>query len=181
MNAHECKQVWHVLVILLLLTVGLFFSKEGITGQLSKDIERAQIGIIIDQSARYVLNWPENKRVPLHMLSISGEVLGKGLVEVYLDNGFGAHHLVYSNEEGKNTQHGETAFSGENTAEISITKYQTIAAPAKSHRLPQAGVFRNVCEDTCVLNPEVFAQERYELVVFVEEGTRVRIDELRYT
>jgi len=74
-------------VLLVLFLVGAFFlSKASITGYVSFPVESIDIEEIIDSDRTFILTPPdENSKISFNSMHITGEVIGTGLVNVFLE------------------------------------------------------------------------------------------------
>ncbi len=176
--------LWKMMFLIVLIIVILFFSKSTITDHISKNIERQVVDIVVDKSQSFVLSLPDNAIFSLRSLQISGEVVGSGKVKVFLDNGKGIKRLVFSNVQGVGKNIGvSTDFvdMDKSLQEIVINNYRSLENDLVYEGETFAGSFRRVCSETCELNPVIFTNKRYELLVYVEPGTKVYLKELLYT
>lgn len=177
------KNLWHVLLMVGILTGALYFSRSTITGNVVvNDIQRVPVNINIDQSQSYVVSLPDKTVLDLHSFSVTGEIQGKGLVKIYLDNGAGIKRLVYSNEKGiiqsSLKANVFTSFKAE-SAKLSVEKYSNYDYLAPEQVEVSAGNFRDICIETCSFDRN-FDSQRYELIVYVEKGTSLKIEEIIY-
>lgn len=184
MTNNESRGLRRLIFLIVVMTVILFFSKGSITGYLNKDIERQVIDFVVDRSQSFVVSLPNSEQLNLHSFSVSGDVAGSGKVQIFLDNGQGVRRLVFANVQGFGksldtaTEFVDVKNSGLN--ELIIAPYRNLDDEVFGGGETIAGYFRNVCSETCELDPELFASQRYELLVYVEPGTKVHLTEVLY-
>ena len=180
----KTKAVWHVIAMVLILTGALYFSKSTITGNVVASIDRLPVDLDIDQSQSFVISNENNKEFSLHSLRISGEVVGKGAVKIYVDNGAGILQLVYSNAKGSmnaNMLATEFTKSGDRSKFI-IEKYRLLEGTLKKENEEFVeGNFRNACIETCSLDALKFTSKHDELIVYVDQGVKVHLEEILST
>lgn len=173
------------ILVLIVFIASLFFSQGSITGYLTSNIERHAVDIVVDTSTSYVMTLKNNRVLALTSLSISGEVKGSGRVAVFLDNGIGLRRLVYANNKGASAPTELTAQFVDNDHEnrgLVVEKYRVLedSVPMAPSDLTH-GLFRKVCSETCLLDVGLFRSSRYELLIFVDPGTTLKINEIAYT
>jgi len=176
---------WCAIVIVVIMTSMLYFSKATITGYLSRNIERHSVDLVIDKSQSFVISLSNNNVFSLRSLRLSGEVIGSGEVKVYIDNGFGVQRLIYANvKDESRIIDGAVSFVSENSDDDSLVfeKYRDIDyADFSENTKTIAGNFRRVCIETCDLNPSEFNNKQYEVLFYVSPGTKINLKEILYT
>jgi len=178
------KNLWHVLLMVGILTATLYFSKSTITGNVVvNDIQRVPVNINIDKSHSKVISLPDKTTWPLNYFSVTGDIKGAGLVKIYLDNGAGIKRLVYSNEKGliQSSLKSNVFTSLKSEAKLFIDTYSSYDYLAPEQVEVSSGSFRDVCIETCSLENNLFNSPRYELIFYVEKGTDLKIDEILYS
>lgn len=172
------------IVLVFILWVLLIPSKPGIIGFSDVQVHRQDISIAIDKSKSFTILPKEP--VSITSLSISGEVLGPGSVNVYLVDEQGAKLKVFSNE--RKNRNLITGFFGEDAgSQNSVSSSEPVLEVKESKTLDgfearedsSPGKFSFACQDSCDL--ENSNSGSYELVAFVEPGTTLIINELDYT
>ncbi len=172
------------IVLVFVLLVLLIPSKPDIIGFSDVQVHRQDINLAVDQSKSFSIL--PNAPVSITSLSVSGEVLGPGAVNVYLVNDQGAKLRVFSNE--KKNRNLITGFFGEEaSSQNSISssnpvleiKESAILEGFESIDSSSPGAFSFACQDSCDLKNA--DSSSYELVAYVEPGTTLIINELDYT
>jgi hypothetical protein len=183
-------------VILLLISVASFFPKPGITGFVSVETKKQLIDLTIANPQSYILT-TENE-VPFYLTSLkfSGEVIGEGIVEAYLDNNQGQKVLIYSNVQAKdgglNTVTGMDKVTGQVVGDDEPYEGDTLViehlenlGPFNQTLAPNefttTGTFENQCAHTCFTEILLQKDIAYQLLFYVEEGTILKLNEITYT
>lgn len=184
----EAVSIIKIFLMIIILTATLYFSKDTITGNFGLHITRQSVDIFTDKSQSFILTHKSLSKFSLNSLSVSGEVFGDGRAKIYLDNGEGIRRLVYSNEHAAKTKwinsNDFVALVPESSSTIVLTKYADLSAeqPAPQKDLQTLkGRFRRACSETCELDTSLFNTNRYELLIYVDDGTSVRLNEILYT
>lgn len=185
-----------VAVILLLISIASFFPKPGITGYVSVETKKQKIDLTIANSQSYIMT--TNSQEPFYLTSIklSGEVVGEGIAKVYISSSQGQKILIYSNvvkkEGGMNTVTGMGKITGNAVRDDSKTEgdYLVIehleniegglGAISKDESLI-SGSFKDECMDSCFIEMLLNKDMAYQLLLYVEEGTILKINEIGYT
>ncbi len=160
------------LCVLVLVVVLLVFSESQITGLATLAVFEKEIDFVVDASQSFGIKSKEGM-LRLISLSVEGEVVGLGNVEIVLDNKNGGRRRVFVNNEtaeSQKTRHGVNA-----PVEV-YGEYMLAGQPEKSAS-PQSGMFVS-CGDACSL-PGWEAKE-YGLKVYVDAGTRVILKKIVY-
>lgn len=185
MTNNESHGLLRMIFLIVMMTVILFFSNGAITGHFSKDVVRQPVDLVVNNSQSFVLSSPNSSPFSLHSLQVSGDVTGSGEVQIFLDNGKGARRLVFANIHGIGKSLGSTTefVDADNfgSKHLVVTSYRSLDDEISGSGETIAGYFRNVCSETCELNAELFTSQRYELLVYVEQGTKAHLTELLYT
>ncbi len=195
-KGHFKKIQLAVAICLLLVAVLMLFKNPGITGHFSADFKSQTLSMTIDKSQSYMLTALSQE--PIHVTSIrmSGEVVGDGNVEVFIDNNAGQRLLLYRNvkkiEQGLSTVTGMLVGSDEESIEASEqillmleplgeTAYKgaEISLSAKEEYI--SGSFNNKCADTCFIEMSLSSDIGYKLIFNIEPGTMLKINKLIYT
>ena len=97
-----------VMIALILIVSGVFlWNYTGITGYAVKENSYSEnLNLFVSGSSNYTWR-PENKG-ELKSLRLTGEIIGEGIVEIYLND---FEHLIYSNEKGFSIL-GESSITG---------------------------------------------------------------------
>lgn len=172
------------IVLVFVLLVLLIPSKPDIIGFSDVQVHRQDIALAIDKSKSFTILPKEP--VSITSLSVSGEVLGPGAVNVYLVNDQGDKLRVFSNE--RKNRNLITGFFGEDAgSQNSISSSDPVLEIKESGVLEgfesrddtSPGKFSFACQDSCDLKNA--DSSSYELVAYVEPGTILIINELDYT
>jgi hypothetical protein len=178
-------------ISLLLLSTLFLFRTPGITGHFSADFKSQIINMDIEQSQIYALS--TNNPEPTHISSfrLSGEVIGEGSVEVYIESK-GQRLLVYKNVREK--EKGLPAVTGMAVAYAAepeeqetllllnpITKVDWSGGLSLSENQELVeGPFSNKCVDTCYIEMPVSSNDVYNLLFMVQPGTKLKINKITY-
>jgi len=157
----------------------LVFSRPSITGFVPTETFSQQLDIDVFESQRFVLS-SDSGALKLSALSVSGDVSGSGLVNVYLSDGT-AKWLVFSNKkkQGSSMEH----ITGFAVSELDIAPGEKLD---RIESLPdgysaQSGSFSNECWDTCVLDEGMFDKRELYLDIIIEPGTSLHVSEIRFS
>ena len=155
----------------------LLFSKPNITGFVPAEVFSQRLDIDVQSSQRFVLTADEGV-LKLSSLSLSGSVIGDGLVNVYLSDGT-AKWLVFSNKrrQGSSLEHITGLVALDIAPAEKINKIESLPPGY----VAQSGVFNNECVETCVLDSSLFSRPVLFMDVIVEPGTSLHISELRFS
>jgi len=143
----------------------------------------------------------------LKYLSLDGEVVGDGRVEIFIDNGAGSQYLIYENVvktinysqrrspiTGMIVDEDTSAITGNAVGENPLNKVEgtwLIIQPKKtsipyefreleSNEQKVNGTFHTRCMETCNIPSGTFNSDKYELLFRVEKGTHVQVKQLEY-
>ncbi len=176
-------------IIIILILVGLLavLSKSNITGYVSADSKSQQLDIFADKSAEFIITAENEKPYSLTSFRISGQITGKGAVEIYLSDIVGKRILVYRNIMEKSTAMSAiTGMAiGKNTQPeldkllLIIPNKELDEKPAKAEN-QETGFFTDKCMDSCVMNLKMSKNSRYKLIVLVDSGTSIKISGIEY-
>lgn len=182
-------------VVLLLVSIASFFPKPGITGYVSIESKKQQIDLTIANSQSYILTTSSQEPFYLTSFKLSGEVIGKGIAKVYLASE-DQKILVYSNilkkDQGLNTITGmdkitaNVVGTGQETEEDSLIiehleNIQSEPTTLTKDETIIPGVFEDVCIDSCFIEMLLNKDIAYQLLLYVEEGIVLNINEISYT
>lgn len=182
-------------VVLLLVSIASFFPKPGITGFVSVETKKQKIDLTIANSQSYILTTSSQEPFYLTSLKLSGEVIGEGIAKVYITSE-GQKVLVYSNiikkDQGLDTITGMDKITGnvvgsnQETEEDSliIEHLENIEAEPTTLAEDEAitsGTFEDTCIDSCFIEMLLNKDIAYQLLLYVEEGTILNINEISYT
>ncbi|HII72616.1 TPA: hypothetical protein HA265_07705 [Candidatus Woesearchaeota archaeon] len=182
-----------VLVLSLVMLGG-----PSITGFQAVDFVIEDIDLDIAKSQVYTFSAAGSDELLLTSIRLSGEVLGDGKAEVYLDNGRGQRLLIFSNVNplgsgmdaitGMATGPGS---DGEQKAEPKVGNHlliqpvdlvpDLVILPVGEGEELSKGVFGNECRDTCYIRMSMSSATKYKLLFMVQEGTLLKVDKLLYT
>ncbi len=166
---------WSFVVLALIVLSLVLMNKSSITGFVTSDAFSQEIDIIAVESQAIALESLSQKSVSLSSLRVSGEVVGKGLAEIYITDGF-KKWLVFSNLQKKKA--GLDSITG---ALFRIYEKEKLDGDVI---LPDGyetttGAFNNACVDSCLLDS--IAGSEYILEIWLQSETNVRLTELKYT
>lgn len=181
--------------ILLLAAVVSFFPNPGITGYVSIETKSQAIDLVIANSQSYILTTNKEESFDLTSIKLSGEVIGKGIAEVYIFNK-DQKILVYSNivekEKGLDTITGmdkitERVVGADSETEgdyLMIEHLENIETELREMTKDEkivGGTFKGQCVDSCFITMSLNKDIAYQLLFYVEEGTILKINEIIYT
>lgn len=158
------------LVCGVLLTT-LLVSDSGITGFVPTETISQNVNLEISSSSRYELK----TNGTLSSLSLSGEVVGNGLVNIYLSNG-NQEFLVFSNKR-------KVSSAMQHITGLSVMELKPKERLDRIDSLPEGfvtaqGAFESQCVQTCVLNG--FSGSAH-LDVVVDPGTTIKINKIVFS
>jgi len=178
--------------------LGLSFyilSNPNITGYVSIDFVMQDLNLTLTQSQIFTMTTTNPEPFTLTSFKLSGEVIGDGRVEIYLDNRQGQQLLIYRNlrtkDKGISAITGLAVEGAEQAAEAGKESY-FIISPGEIIQSPGllelsereetvSGPFSDECVDTCFIRMELSSSTIYGLVFKVEPGTTLKIDRIFYT
>lgn len=176
------------LVLVLTVVISFFNFNSTITGFVSVESYTQQLDYQLTKSTAFLISSPSE--VKINSFKLSGSVSG-GLVEVYLDNSAGQRLLVYQNLES--VRGGLSAITGQSIKEagseslvekqilqIAVLKAvdEPLSVKSMFGKQVNEGAFENKCKETCFINMIVSPESEYQLIVLVEEGAVLNLDEL---
>lgn len=183
-------------LVLLLVAVISFFPNPGITGFVSVDTKTQKVNLTIMNSQSYILSTNMQQPFYLTSLKISGQVIGKGKANVFLENGKGQKVLVYSNqvkkEKGLSVITGMDKITGKVIGSNSESEgdYLVIDFLENNENLPGGiqkdeelvfGEFNERCEESCFIEMLLNQGVSYQFLFNIEEGTILYIDKIIYS
>ncbi len=180
-----------VAISLLLLSTLLLFKTPGITGHFSADFMSQQLNMVIEQSQSFEIATNNQESIYVSSLRLSGNVIGQGSVEVFIEND-GQKYKIFQNIRERET--GLTAITGMAVAKVDKEEEAILLSLTPSEVIEwdkglslsdteeyTEGVFNNKCLDTCFMEMSLSSEERYKLIFMVEPGTEVQITKITYT
>ncbi|PIN74802.1 hypothetical protein COV18_06315 [Candidatus Woesearchaeota archaeon CG10_big_fil_rev_8_21_14_0_10_37_12] len=165
-------------ITVVAIVVFVLFSRPSITGYVATETHYQNLDITVDESQQLDLSW-QTAPSKLLAVSLSGQVQGTGLVNVYFVAGQNKW-LVYSNKQKRDRS--MTSITGLATNELAVTQGKTInkIETVEDDYLAVPEVFQNQCIESCSLDRTVFTTEKVKLEVIIEPGTNLNINEIRY-
>ena len=198
MNHEQLKKVELFIVICLLLVGFLtFFPRIGLTGHVSTDLSTQHVDINIAKSQIFHITTSDAESFNIVSFKISGEIIGDGIAEVYLDNGQGQELLVFNNVKLKETGIGgltgitakvigvEEQFEEVQPEKVLLIKpgeiidNMLLTKPTEEEEVFN-GNFESECDETCFIEMELNAQLGYNLIFKLEDGTSVHLTKIQY-
>lgn len=197
---HNKFQKLEVSILISLLLVGAltFFSYPGLTGHVSSDLSTQIVDFLVDQSQVFEIS-TDSGQFYIKSLRLSGEIIGEGVAEIWLDNSEGQRLLVFSNIREKDS--GISSLTGITAKAVAVgdeikedpvfEKKITLTAsdylntgPATQIAKGQEtfnGAFESECIDTCFIKMRMNKELRYNLIFRLESGTEIRLTKIQYT
>ena len=161
-------------VCVLFLFVGILFFSEGeLTGLATMTVFEKELDLVIDTSQSFVVKQGDSLR--LSSLSVEGEVVGSGSVEIELVNKNSGKKRVFVNSEAVLRQRNMQGIA----APLEVSPAYMLAEQPKKSVSTYNGMFFS-CDEACSLVP-VWEEEEYFLNVYVDHGTRVILKKIVYT
>jgi hypothetical protein len=182
-------------VVLLLVSVVSFFPNRGITGYVSVETKKQEIDLTIANSQSYILTTRNKEPFYFTSLKLSGEVIRSGIAKAYI-SAKNQKILIYSNvikkDEGLNSITGMGKITGNvvradsetEEAHLVIEHLENIEEVPKSITEEEkvvSGSFEGMCIDSCFTEILLKEDTAYQLLLYVEEGTVLNINEIIYT
>lgn len=197
-NANTLQKIEIIVSIGLILVLTAFLlGNPNITGYLSLDFVMQDLNLTLSQSQNYIITSTNPEPFILTSFKISGEVIGDGRVEVYLDNNQGQQLLVYKNVKQKQRGMGLITgmfIAGEKQTEKEKAKKESylVIKPGEDIQNPKmlelsekeetvSEIFSNECTDTCFIKMELSDKIAYNLIFKIEPGTTLKLDNIVYT
>lgn len=165
-------------IVLGVVVAALLVGKPSITGFVPTETYSQELNIDVFESQRFTLSAGEVLR--LSSLSVSGEVKGSGLVNLYLSDGSN-RWLVYSNKKKPGSD--MEIITGMAVRELDISsgpKIDRIESLPAGYKAV-AGAFKDECVETCVLDDSLFDSSSAYLDVVLEPGTALHISNIRFS
>jgi len=167
------------IVVMSAILVVLFGSNPSITGFVPTDIQTQQLDIDVFDSQRFVIS-SDDDILTLSSLSISGSVVGSGLVNIYLSDGQ-AQLLVYTNMRRRGSSMAHITGLAVNDLNIQPgEKLGTIESLPDNYQT-RSGPFNNECYETCFLENGLFSQNELYLDVVIDPGTSLHISSIGFS
>lgn len=167
----DATRLFVTLLVCGVLVTALLVSDSGITGFVPTDRFSQNVDLEISSSQRYSL---ETEGI-LSSFLISGEVVGSGLVNVYLSNGE-KELLVYSNK--RKISSAMQSITGLAALEIAPQGRIDRIDSLPEEYVTSGGVFESQCSQTCSISS--FSGPFY-LDVVVDPGTTLRISKIVFS
>jgi len=184
-----------IAIIIILAGFLTFFSHYSVTGFVSAESKIQSLDLVIAKSQNFILTSDNEEPYTLTSFKISGEVSGDGLAEVYITDSTGQKVLVYENI-GKVTKT-MSAITGMVPAvkrnllyeksdsllliipdkELETTPKRTL----EENEVIKTGAFNDACKESCFIKMEMSRNNEYNLIVEVEPGTTVNINQITIT
>ena len=190
------RRVEFLAAIALLITVGGILLITGtnlaervlqpgnaITGFVSTDIFTQDVSLEISSSQRY--DFLPRDTIELSSLRISGEVIGSGLAQVFLEVD-GQRFLVYNNivkrEQGNLITGLASGNSAKSVDNFRLVPGQAVATPVSDTDVRYySGEFYQQCVESCFMSLYLEPGDIASLVFYVDEGTALRVTQITYT
>ena len=183
------------IVIVLVIAIPLIMIKPSLTGFVSSDVQRQVIDLSLSESKVIHMRTASTQSFALDYLSVSGEIIGNGDAAIYLRNSQGDSFMVYSNIGKPSKPNMITGFAVSNGAaaepdasdqtQINETMIlgdgETIEWPGDLGFSTGGGSFGRTCLETCFLDPESWTGNSWDILIYVEPGTTLKITEISYT
>jgi len=160
------------LLVCGVLVTSLLVTDSGITGFVPTDLISQNVNLTVSSSERYSLKSDSNI---LTSLSISGEVIGPGLVNVYLSNG-NDERLVYSNK--RKVSSAMQSITGLASLEIEPQGRIDRIDSLPDEYFAVSGAFETQCAQTCTISG---LSGPFYLDFVVEPGTTIKISKIVFS
>lgn len=179
--------------------ISISFLNPNITGYVSANVFTQNLDININESQDFLLTSDSKNPFIVTSLRVSGNISGDGIVRIYLDTGKGQTALIYENTEAKRENNGFVSITGRQIESYEQTEagemeegenisllIRPLKNPLKKEEIGPnnattvSGVFANKCIETCSMYMYLSKETTYRLVVLMEEGTKVRIENIVY-
>jgi len=201
MNVQNIYKIEVFAAIVGIFVIGMFLlptpsTFTGYVSGLNLTIYSQNLDVTVDGSQSYTLA-TEGNNLHLESFMLDGEVIGKGRVQIFLDNGKGQQYLVYENIVKKPDFSGPSITgmpgitgmaTGEDMPEQNgVWLVMQPKQPINYEFMPLAedeevveGEFFSECKETCNLKPGMFDSSTYELIFRIEKGTSVKLNAIKY-
>ena len=184
--------------VLLIIMFTLSFNNPTITGNIPANVYTQKLDLVINESSNFLLTSDNLEPFIITSFKISGNVIGNGQAEIYIDTGRGQNILVYKNIVKREDDQLElfelTGQAVENIEGENVNRHDKwlVIKPIKillkkedfdligNDEYLVNGNFMWQCRDTCLMNMEMYRKVAYRLVFLVEEGTTLKIDEILF-
>ena len=173
---HELYKVELLAVTMIILALGISYFQPSLTGFAGGDPQRETLNLQITNSQVYNI-FTDNETAQLLSFGITGTTAGDGAIYIYLDNLKGDSKLVYTNVRNIKDTGGASLITGLITVEKEGDIDRNV--PLEDDEVALTGPFVNDCIETCFLDTD-FANDKYNLVMLVEPGAVLTIDEIIY-
>lgn len=187
---HWKKAQLFVAISLLFVATLFLFNDSGITGHVTADFRSQTLNLAVEQSQMFSLTTNQAEPIYISSFRMSGEVIGGGSVEAYIESN-GERLLIFKNvkerEQGLPSVTG-LAVAAEPPAEeaLLLLNYVDTLEWKEETSLSDAeefieGSFNNQCKDTCFIEMSVSSEQGYRLIFMIEPGTKLNIHKIIYT
>jgi hypothetical protein len=168
----DATRLFVTLLVCGVLVTSLLVADSGITGFVPTDTISQNVDLVISSSQRYSL---KSDSEILTSLLISGEVIGDGLVNVYLSNGR-SELLVYSNKQKiSSSMHHITGLAAlEIEPQGRLDRIDSLPGDYVS----VGGAFESQCSQTCVISG---LSGPFYLDFIVDPGTTLKISKIVFS
>jgi len=167
----DATRLFVTLLVFGVLVTSLIVSDSGITGFVPTDRFSQNVDLEISSSQRYSLN----TEGILSSLLISGEVVGSGLVNVYLSNG-DDELLVYSNK--RKISSAMQSITGLAALEIEPQGRLDRIDSLPGEYVTVNGAFESQCSQTCSISG---LSGPFYLDIVVDPGTTIKISKIVFS
>lgn len=167
----DATRLFVTLLVCGVLVTSLIVSDSGITGFVPTDRFSQNVDLEISSSQRYVLK----TEGILSSLLISGEVVGPGLVNIYLSNG-DDELLVYSNK--RKISSAMQSITGLAALEIEPQGRLDRIDSLPGEYVTINGAFESQCSQTCSISG---LSGPFYLDIVVDPGTTVKISKIVFS
>lgn len=168
----DTTRLFVTLLVCGVLVTSLLVSDSGITGFVPTDTISQNVDLTVSSSQRYSLKSDTDL---LTSLSISGEVVGSGLVNVYLSNG-DDELLVYSNK--RKISSAMQSITGLAALEIEPQGRLDRIDSLPGEYVTINGAFESQCSQTCSISG---LSGPFYLDIVVDPGTTVKISKIVFS
>lgn len=163
-------------VAVFLLTL-FMANNPSITGFVTTETFVQKLNFEVTESQLIGIESISNSPLQITSLRLSGEVIGNGLAEIYLNEGR-QKKIIYSNLQKK--KKGMLGITGHVTGAVRVYEKAGLRGELvrpEGYQTKQE-VFKDACIETCTL--EGLKGTFYDIEIWVQPGTRVKITELKY-
>jgi len=193
-NFHKIEATGAIVGVLVLTL--FFFSSPGITGFLSLDFTIQNLNMEVDRGQSFLLTSSSEAPFYLTSFKLGGEIIGEGVVEVYIEDGQGKELLVFRNVKHEKADVGHITGFFVNAegdapdpekgnwliiAPIEDSQLNNMPNPLEEDEISSQGVFSNECKDTCFMKMELSNKDSYKINFKIEPGTILKLDNIVYT